>query len=364
MTITITEIGSFSLDNGVNDPAINPSSIPDSSWIISTITANQIVANAQIQGKTATITINGSFDSSITSTLKTFADAAKIPFNKNNTVSSESFKFDGQIGATVVSDVPVQFSIFAGASSSAIVSQLFYSGKLIFNAGNGQTNGDSFYGYSGYATFNDPHLYNSSHYDTFVGGTGGVNTLILPANKSSYSMTFKNNIFDNNSKSANGLSGWELTDKSKTYATVDISNVQRIQFKDTTLALDTNANAGEVAKVLGAVFGPSFATNKQYIGIGLDLADKGMSYSSLMGLALGVKLGAGYTNEQEIQLLYQNLFGHTATTNEVSAIDSLIKVGQYTQATLGVLAADTTNNAANINLVGLAQTGIEYTPVV
>ena len=30
---------------------------------------------------------------------------------------------------------------------------------------------------------------------------------------------------------------------------------------------------------------------------------------------------------------------------------------------LVVLAADTTFNTANINLVGLAQTGIEYTPV-
>ena len=35
----------------------------------------------------------------------------------------------------------------------------------------------------------------------------------------------------------------------------------------------------------------------------------------------------------------------------------------HTQATLGVLTAETTNNIAKINLVGLAQTCIEYLPV-
>jgi hypothetical protein len=34
----------------------------------------------------------------------------------------------------------------------------------------------------------------------------------------------------------------------------------------------------------------------------------------------------------------------------------------HTVASLGVLAADTDLNKANINLVGLAQTGLEYSP--
>ena len=32
------------------------------------------------------------------------------------------------------------------------------------------------------------------------------------------------------------------------------------------------------------------------------------------------------------------------------------------QATLGIMSAETMNNTTNINLTGLAQTGIEYTP--
>ena len=38
MTITITELQGLSFDNSVSDPRINPSSIPDSNWVISTLT--------------------------------------------------------------------------------------------------------------------------------------------------------------------------------------------------------------------------------------------------------------------------------------------------------------------------------------
>jgi len=103
--------------------------------------------------------------------------------------------------------------------------------------------------------------------------------------------------------------------------------------------------------------------NKEYVGIRLSLVDSGVSYSELMNLVLTVKLGAGFTNAQEMQLLYQNLFGRAAPKDKFSAIEYFISSGQYTQATLGVLAAETTNNNAKFNLVGLAQTGIEYIPV-
>lgn len=360
--ITITEFSSFGLGNNVSDPIINPSSTPNSIWTITSFTKNKLEASANIQGAAATITVDGSFDLTDTSNVKTFADLDKLPFNINNTITSQTLTLMGKIGATIVSDTPIQANIFTGASDSALIAQILYTGKLIFNSGNDKTSGSQFYGYSGYATYNNPHLYSSSENDTFVGGTGGINTLSIPGNKTTYSMVVKN-VFDNNTLSTKGLNGWGLTDKTKTYASVDISNVQRIKFKDTSLALDVNDNAGDVAKVLGAVFGSSFATNKQYVGIGLDLMDKGINYSNLMGLVLELKLGKNYTNEQEIQLLYQNLFGHTATIKEVAVIDTAMKNGQYTQASLGILAAETTNNASNINLVGLAQSGIEYTPV-
>ena len=361
MTITITELQGLSFDNSVSDPRINPSSIPDSNWVISTLTSSQIVGNSQMQGHAIAITLNGTFNLKSISSIKTFADFTSVPYDEGNKISSQLFLFDGQIAGSIVSSVPIQADLFANAGISSIAAQLVYSGKELFVTSNSPSPGDRFYGYSGYAIYTDSHLYSSANQDHFVGGSGGINTLVLPSTKSNYTMKAYS-FWDSNAQAMGSSSGWEISDNTNTYTTVDISGVQRIQFKDTALALDMSGNAGTVVKILGAVFGPATITNKQYVGLGLSLIDAGMSYAALMSLALNAKLGAGFTDTQEIQLLYQNLYAHTATINEIASIDAFITSGQQTQATLGVLAAETTNNAANINIVGLAQTGVMYTP--
>jgi hypothetical protein len=84
---------------------------------------------------------------------------------------------------------------------------------------------------------------------------------------------------------------------------------------------------------------------------------------NLVNLALTTALGAGYTKEQEVQLLFKNLLNQTATKADVTYWGGLIESGVYTPASLAVYAADSSLNTTNINLVGLAQTGIEYLPI-
>jgi hypothetical protein len=149
-----------------------------------------------------------------------------------------------------------------------------------------------------------------------------------------------------------------------------VRNIERLQFSDKSVALDINpsftfdvsGNAGEVAKILGVVFGSTtIQLHPDYVGIGLRMLDAGTSNESLMQLALGVKIGAGFTTAQEIQLIYTNLLGHAASSADVSFWSGLVTSGQFTQVTLAEMAADTAVNAVNINFVGLAQTGIQYT---
>ena len=117
--------------------------------------------------------------------------------------------------------------------------------------------------------------------DIFVGGSGGINKLVVPGLQSNYSITPSSNIFDTNSQKYS-LSGFVVSDKTKTFGTVDISSVQRINF--------------------------------------------------------------------------------SAAANEAKTINGLLTSGDYTTISLAMLAAETSNNAANIGLVGLAQTGLSYTP--
>ena len=140
-----------------------------------------------------------------------------------------------------------------------------------------------------------------------------------------------------------------------------LENVERLVFSDANIALDIAAgNAGTTAKILGAVFGAASVSNTAYVGIGLGYLDNGMSYQDLMLLALNARLGAGFSDTDEVNLLYQNLAGSPPSATDLSYWTGKLASGQYSQASLAVMAADLDLNATNINLAGLAQVGIEF----
>jgi hypothetical protein len=145
-----------------------------------------------------------------------------------------------------------------------------------------------------------------------------------------------------------------------TDGTDQLTNIERLQFTDKNVALDLNGNAGTTAKILGAVFGKESLSNKQYVGIGLNLLDTGMSTNTLSSLA--VDAANLKTNDQIVSTLWKNVFGTPATSADKAPYVKLLDDGM-SAGTLAWLAADTSFNTTNINLIGLAQTGIEYIPV-
>ena len=139
-----------------------------------------------------------------------------------------------------------------------------------------------------------------------------------------------------------------------------LTNIERLKFSDKSIALDLDGNAGTTAKILGAVFGKESVLNKSYVGIGLSFLDAGWTYDNLAGLALDA--AGAKTNDQIVNLLWTNVIGSKPTEAEKQPFISLLENGMSAGA-LAHLAADTSFNTTNINLVGLAQTGIEYIPV-
>ena len=99
--------------------------------------------------------------------------------------------------------------------------------------------------------------------------------------------------------------------------------------------------------------------NKNYVGIGLGLLDTGWTYDNLAGLALEV--AGTKTNDQIVSLLWTNVIRTKPTATDKQPFISLLENGMSAGA-LAHLAADTSLNTTNINLIGLAQTGIEYIP--
>ena len=139
-----------------------------------------------------------------------------------------------------------------------------------------------------------------------------------------------------------------------------LTNVERLQFTDKSFALDLDGHAGTNAKVIGAVLGKTALKDAANFGIYLSYLDKGMSYSDLGALVLN-QVGA-VTNDSIVSRLWLNVIGSPASPLDkapfVKMLDDGMKAGD-----LVVLAAETTFNTSNINLVGLALTGIEYTAI-
>lgn len=140
-----------------------------------------------------------------------------------------------------------------------------------------------------------------------------------------------------------------------------LTSVERLVFADTKIAVDiAGGNAGTTAKILGAVFGAASVSNRAYVGIGLGYLDGGLDSPDLMLLALNARLGAGFSNTAEVNLLYDNLVGVLPSTADLDYWTGAITSGQFTQTSLAVMAAEHSLNTTNINLVGLALTGIEF----
>ena len=153
-----------------------------------------------------------------------------------------------------------------------------------------------------------------------------------------------------------------LTDTSGSQGTDTLISIERLKFSDTSLAIDLEGNAGVTAKILGAVFGKESLKNKTYVGIGLYFLDAGWSYDDLAALALDA--AGAKTNDEIVSLIWKNVVPGGTYPSAIdkapylSMLANGLPIGVFAHA-----AADSSLNTTNINLVGLAQTGIEYIPV-
>jgi len=143
---------------------------------------------------------------------------------------------------------------------------------------------------------------------------------------------------------------------------VTLDSVERLRFSDCTVALDLDGHAGTAARIAGAVFGRDMLKSKELMGLAIDLLDSGMTPQALTQAALQAKLGAGYTNTQLINLVYKNLTNTAPTAVDAQLYGSMLDEGLFTGAELAWAAADSALNAANIDLAGLAKTGLDYLP--
>ena len=184
-----------------------------------------------------------------------------------------------------------------------------------------------------------------------IDGGPGIDTVMLAVPRASATLTPT-------------AGGYSLS--SGVFGVDTLIGVERLSFSDKQVAVDLDGHAGSTAKIIGAVFGKQHLSNATFVGIGLNLLDGGMSYADLVAAAVGcdffAQLAGSHSNTDFVRRVYTNVVGSAPDANALAFYVGEITNGHFTQASLALLACDLDLNLAQIDLVGLARTGIEYLP--
>jgi hypothetical protein len=212
----------------------------------------------------------------------------------------------------------------------------------------GQDGDDHFLGLSG-----DDLLIGRGGADSLQGGDGndvlkggaGNDTAVYTGNRDAYNIP---------GAASGTVSGPEGTDT--------LIDIERYQFSDKNLAFDLQVDqaAGNTLRIIGAAFdAPAIQQHPDWVGIGLELFDSGMSMQAVCEVVTQM---LALSNADLVTTLYTNVVGSAPADAVRDSYAGLLQGsgGAMTQAELLVLAANAAVNEQNINLVGLQQAGVEF----
>ena len=187
-----------------------------------------------------------------------------------------------------------------------------------------------------------------------VTGTTGIDTYTMGGASTEYTVT----------KTAGKI---ELDSTLVSNMEFNLADHERVVFTDKAIAYDAAGRAGDVYALLAAALGTADVTNA-YKGIGISLADAGWTNKQLAEALLNTAVyktdAGGVSNETFIKHVYKNVFGTDATLTQVTDYTAWMTASNLSQADVLVAASELAAFETTIGLVGLATTGIEYTPVV
>ena len=142
-----------------------------------------------------------------------------------------------------------------------------------------------------------------------------------------------------------------------------LANIERLQFSNTKVALDMTGNAGDAARLIGALLGPSYVKDKALAGVVIGLLDQNYSTQTIATLGLGtstyIGLAGSSSNEDFVKHVFKNVIGRPPVEAELQTYVGMLSAGT-SQAALAVMAAETEFTADKIGLTGLVLNGWEY----
>lgn len=155
---------------------------------------------------------------------------------------------------------------------------------------------------------------------------------------------------------------WVVSDRTGVLGSDSLRNIDRIHFKDRSVALDVQSKAAHASKAMTLLLGRQSLDDLSLTGLVLHLLDtQNYSLEQLMAVGLKHVLGDRPSREQVIKLLYKGLYGFDPSAAETGSLVGLLNI--HTPAQLAVLASELPGpNQVNLELLGLVQHGLDYLP--
>ena len=195
--------------------------------------------------------------------------------------------------------------------------------------------------------------------DDTLDGAAGADTAVYAGTRASYTVT-------------RGAGSITVTGGAGTEGTDTLANIERLQFSDTKVGLDSAAGevSGNAYLLCGAVLGSTLlAAKKDVINAVVDLMDQGFSFQVLSGAVMRLTsvwdiLAGGNTSTQIATYLLTTV--NKAAPDAVTLASAVAALDSETGAAQGNFLFHLAESAANqtqVNLVGFAESGIEYFPL-
>jgi serralysin len=185
----------------------------------------------------------------------------------------------------------------------------------------------------------------------WIEGRGGIDTVILDTPRAGQTVQ----------RLDDGSGAWLVSDAAGADGSNTLLGIARVYFSDRRVALDVEGRAGEAARIAATVFGPTGPRDALAAGIALQTLDAGGSaldaYAGAIASARFQQLAGGSDHLAFVKQMFRNLVNVEAPTETAQTfVDAFLASGAYTQASF----AQAVSSLAQVDMVGLGQTGLEY----
>jgi len=157
--------------------------------------------------------------------------------------------------------------------------------------------------------------------------------------------------------------GYTIRDTTASEGTDTLTAVERAQFADKKLAFDISGSAGNAAKIIAAALGTEFLkpAYNAVKGSVISIFDGGTTLrqlaATIVGLDVFIQMEGSNSNTDFVKFIYMNVTGSAATSEQAQSLVAYMVDNKMAQGDFLATVADL---HLNVDLVGLAKTGIEY----